>query len=59
MSSITRQVVADRRKELGDKVALLTSQLTVVQAEVVSRQTELNQAKADLASLDAWLAANP
>jgi hypothetical protein len=59
MSSITRQVVADRRKELGDKVALLTSQLTVVQAEVVSRQTELNQAKADLASLDAWLTANP
>jgi hypothetical protein len=59
MSSITRQVVADRRKELGDKVALLTSQLLVVQAEVVSRQTELNQAKADLASLDAWLTANP
>jgi hypothetical protein len=58
MTSIARQVVADRRKEMADNVALLTSQLQTVQAEVVSRQAELNQAQTDLASLDAWLAAN-
>jgi hypothetical protein len=58
MTSIARQVVADRRDEMAANVALLVSQLQTVQAEVVSRQAELSQAQADLASLDAWLAAN-
>lgn len=53
-----REAVIEKRKSLADQADVLKAQLQPVKDEVVARKAELDGVQADIAELDAWLAAN-
>lgn len=59
MSNVVRNAVLEQRKELADRANLLKSQWQEVKDNLQMRKTELDQAQADIAEIDAWLLANP
>lgn len=59
MATVVRKAVADKRRELSDKIDLLKAQLQPVKDEAQRRKTEIDAVQADIAELDAWLLANP
>jgi hypothetical protein len=49
----------DSRANLAARLQLLTAQWIAARDDQQARRVELNQMQADLAEVDAWLAANP
>lgn len=58
MSAVVRKAIDDRRKELSTRLSTLSEQLLAAKAGVDARQVEIDQTKADMAELEAWLTAN-
>lgn len=59
MSNVARKAVLDSRADLASRLQLLTAQWIAARDDQQARRVELNQMQADLAEVDAWLAANP
>ena len=59
MSNVARNAVLDSRANLAARLQVLTAQWIAARDDQQARRTELNQMQADLAEVDAWLAANP
>lgn len=59
MSNVVRNAVLEQRKELADRANLLKSQWQDVKDNLQARKIELDQAQAEIAEIDTWLAANP
>lgn len=58
MSNVVRKAVMEQRKELADRADLLKSQWQDVKDNLQARKAELDEAQAELAEIDSWLAAN-
>lgn len=59
MAAVVRNAIADKRKELADKIDMLKEQMQPVSDDLLRRTSEVNAVQADIAEVDAWLAANP
>lgn len=59
MAAVVRNAIADKRKELADKIDMLREQMQPVSDDLLRRTSEVNAVQADIAEVDAWLAANP
>jgi hypothetical protein len=59
VTGVVRKTVVDRRQELAARADILRAQWQSVRDDQLSRRTELDQAQADIAEIDAWLLANP
>jgi len=58
VSNVVRKAVMEQRKELADRADLLKSQWQDVKDNLQARKAELDEAQAELAEIDSWLAAN-
>ena len=58
MAPVVRNAVADKRKELSDKIDLLKEQMKPVSDDLLRRTSEIDAVQTDIAALDAWLFAN-
>lgn len=59
MAPVVRNAVADKRKELSDKIDLLKEQMRPVSDDLLRRTSEIDGVQSDIAALDTWLASNP
>lgn len=59
MTDIAYKAIADRRKSLADRLALLQEQLQPLTDAVATRQAEIDGVVSDIAELDSWLVENP
>lgn len=59
MAPVVRNAVADKRKELSDKIDLLKEQMKPVSDDLLRRTSEIDGVQSDIAALDTWLASNP
>jgi hypothetical protein len=57
--NVARNAIVDKRKDLDSRAQMLTAQWIEVRDNQLARRAELNQVQADIAEIDAWLAANP
>jgi septal ring factor EnvC (AmiA/AmiB activator) len=59
MAAVVRKAIADKRKELSDKIDLLKEQMKPVSDDLARRTSEIDAVQTDIAEIDAWLVANP
>jgi septal ring factor EnvC (AmiA/AmiB activator) len=59
MAAVVRKAIADKRKELADKIDLLKEQMRPVNDDLQRRTSEIDAVQTDIAEIDSWLTANP
>jgi hypothetical protein len=59
VSNVAHDAVIAKRSDLAARSQILTAQWIAARDDQQARRVELNQLQADIAELDAWLAANP
>jgi septal ring factor EnvC (AmiA/AmiB activator) len=59
MAAVVRKAIADKRKELADKIDLLKEQMRPVSDDLLRRTSEIDAVQTDIAEIDSWLTANP
>jgi len=59
MAAVVRKAIADKRKELADKIDLLKEQMQPVSDDLLRRTSEIDAVQTDIAEIDSWLTANP
>lgn len=59
MADVVRKAIADKRKELADKIDMLRAQMRPVSDDLLRRTSEIEAIQTDIAEVDAWLVANP
>lgn len=59
MAAVVRKAIADKRKELSDKIDLLKEQMRPVSDDLLRRTSEIGAVQTDIDELDGWLIANP
>jgi hypothetical protein len=59
VSNVAHDAVVAKRADLAARSQMMNAQWMAARDDQQARRVELNQLQADIAELDAWLAANP